>query len=279
MNIAYFPNQIAQNGQPVLTAFLQSCQYHGHKVVADSLDADMAVIWSQVWAGRMRDNQQVWESYRSTNRNVVVLEVGGIQRNTTWRVGLNGVNGTANFGTGPCHGNRAQQLGLQLLPWRQLGKYIVICTQRSDSEQWHGMPKLESWVDSTITTIKTHTDRPIIIRSHPRFRLKKQWADVGLQLPKHIVGTHDSFDFESSITDAWAVFNWNSNPGVQAVINGVPAFVGPNSLAAPVANLDWSLIENPLRPDREQWLNNLAWTEWTIEEIQQGIPLLRLMLA
>ena len=35
-------------------------------------------------------------------------------------------------------------------------------------------------------------------------------------------------------------------------------------------------IEDPLMPDRTQWLNNYAHTEWTIEEISQGIPLKRL---
>jgi hypothetical protein len=68
------------------------------------------------------------------------------------------------------------------------------------------------------------------------------------------------------------VVGWNSNPGIQAVINGVPAFVGSASLAAPVANLDLKLIENPSRPDRQQWLNDLCWTEWTQEEMEQGIP-------
>jgi len=31
-----------------------------------------------------------------------------------------------------------------------------------------------------------------------------------------------------------------------------------------------------LYPDRTQWLNDYAWTEFTIQEISQGIPLKRL---
>jgi hypothetical protein len=56
-------------------------------------------------------------------------------------------------------------------------------------------------------------------------------------------------------------------------------FTSPASLSAPVGNFDLANIEKPLRPERQQWLNDLAYTEWTVEEIKQGIPLGRLLSA
>jgi hypothetical protein len=94
-----------------------------------------------------------------------------------------------------------------------------------------------------------------------------------------IKDSYDSFDFDSALRNAWAVINWNSGPGVQAVINGVPAFVGPTSLATPVANLDLTKIENPSRPDRSQWVDLIASTEWTLEELITGYPIKRLLSA
>jgi hypothetical protein len=44
-----------------------------------------------------------------------------------------------------------------------------------------------------------------------------------------------------------------------------------------VANLGLAQIENPLRPDRTQWIEQLAHTEWTIPEIESGLPLQRLL--
>ena len=69
--------------------------------------------------------------------------------------------------------------------------------------------------------------------------------------------------------------SYSSNPGVHSIIEGVPAFVSPSSLAYPVGNdIDFLHdIEQPLMPDRTQWLNDYAWTEYTIEEISQGLPL------
>jgi hypothetical protein len=76
-----------------------------------------------------------------------------------------------------------------------------------------------------------------------------------------------------SFDNIWATVSWNSNPGIHSVINGVPAFVGKSSLAYDVANTLLLWIENPRMPDRTQWLNDYAHTEYTLEEISQGIPL------
>jgi hypothetical protein len=72
--------------------------------------------------------------------------------------------------------------------------------------------------------------------------------------------------------------SYSSNPGIHSVINGVPSFVSTHSLAYPVANdIDFLHdIESPLKPDRQQWLNDYAHTEYTIEEISAGVPLKRL---
>jgi hypothetical protein len=35
-------------------------------------------------------------------------------------------------------------------------------------------------------------------------------------------------------------------------------------------------IEHPLMSNRQQWLNDYAWTEYTVEEIANGLPLAQL---
>jgi hypothetical protein len=91
-----------------------------------------------------------------------------------------------------------------------------------------------------------------------------------------LVNTYD--DFDMTFNDIWATVSHSSNPGAQSIIAGVPSFVSPSSLAYDVANdIDFFHdIEDPLMPDRTQWLNDYAWTEFTVEEISQGIPLKRL---
>ena len=44
-----------------------------------------------------------------------------------------------------------------------------------------------------------------------------------------IENTYDDYDLHFS--NEWAVVSWSSNPGIHAILNGIPAFVGPQSLA------------------------------------------------
>lgn len=274
MHVSLFDQYGALNSKPVFTAIRQGLSASGIKYSSMDLSADVAVIWSVVWAGRMKQNQQVWQYFRSQGKLVIVAEVGMIQRGHTWKLGLNGTGLPASLDA-PLLPNRARSLGLKTLPWKKHGKNIIIACQRTDSEQWAGQPNIDVWLNQTIATIQQHSSRPIIVRPHPRQGIPP--VDAVVHKPKSLTQTYDGFDFDNSLSEAWCVINWNSGPGSQAVINGVPAFVGATSLAAPVGNLDWTQIENPARQDRAGWLEHIAHTEWTVNEIATGYPIRRLL--
>ena len=280
MRISYWPSSVALNGAEPYNTFLDSLTSAGYTLVKEDMSADAAVIWSVLWHGRMSANKSVWDAYTANNRPVIVLEVGGIKRGTTWKVGLNGINRDAYFGPTNNDNARAEHLGLRLGNWRKSGDYILICGQHDKSLQWHNMPRMSNWFLQTYDTIRKHTNRPIVFRPHPRCRLEH--IESGLkyvyrQEPKHIGGTYD--DFDMGFDNVYCTVSWSSNPGIHSVINGVPAIVGPSSLAYDVAGHDLNLIEYTQTPDRTQWLNDYAWTEYTVEEIAEGLPLSRLRQA
>ena len=222
----------------------------------------------------MAPNRAVWQEFTASDRPVIVIEIGQLMRGVTWKMGINGVNALAYWGEGS-YPDRVRKLAIRLQPWHQ-GDHILIAMQRSDSEQWAGLPPAEQWLKQTVDRIRTHTDRPIVVRPHPRQKLPFM-SGIQIQQPQALRGTYDEFDFRSNIERAWAVVNENSGPGSQAVIDGVPAFVGAYSMAAPVANQDFALIEKPLMPERAEWLEQLCHTEWTLGEITSGLPLGRLL--
>ena len=275
MKISLWKQYGALNSGPVFDAFAISLVDNGHTVVYNDNTADVDVIWSVLFNGRMAGNKAIWENKKPT----IVLEVGGINRGVTWKVGLNGINRDAYFGDNDNDSTRADSLGLVCKPWRSDGDYILICGQHDKSLQWQNMPRMSNWFLDTYDEIRKHTQRPIIFRPHPRCRLpeiERGLRHVYRQEPKHVNGTYDSFDM--GFDNVHCTISYSSNPGIHSVIEGVPAFVSPSSLAYPVANdIDFLHdIENPLMPDRTQWLNDYAWTEYTIEEISQGLPLKRL---
>ena len=274
MNISIFNKFGALNSVPVFEAFREGCKRNRIRVTEHDSAADVAVIWSQLWTGRMAPNRAVWQEFTAAGKPVIVMEVGQLMRGVTWKLGINGVNARAQWGEGSQE-NRAKLLSVRLQPWHQ-GDHILIAMQRTDSEQWAGLPSAEQWLRQTVDRIRAHTDRPIVVRPHPRQRLAPI-SGVQIQQPQALRGTYDEFDFRSNIGRAWAVVNENSGPGSQAIIDGVPAFVGADSMAVPVANTDFALIEKPRMPDRSAWLEQLCHTEWTVSEIRSGLPLGRLL--
>lgn len=275
MRVSIFDQYGALNSAPVFAAIRAGLEKIGIEHTSMDSSADVAVIWSLLWAGRMKPNQQIWDLYRSTGRPVIVAEVGMLRRGFTWKLGINGTGLNANYGSEPIS-NRANTLGLSAKPWTNAGYNIVIACQRSDSEQWAGQAPTIAWLTETAREIRQYSDKPIVIRPHPRQRIANIPGCV-IESPVPIPGTYDNFNYDQCLKTTWAVINHNSGPGSQAILNGVPAFVGLTSLAAPVGNLDLAQIENPSRPDREGWLETLSHTEWTIPEIESGLPLLRLL--
>lgn len=275
MRFGIFDNFGARNSAPVFAAFRQGLGALGLSHRSHDLDADVAVIWSVVWAGRMRENQSVWQHFRAQDRPVMVLEVGMLARGQTWKMAINGTGSYAYHGQG-LDLDRPRKLGIGAAPWRQTGDHIVICTQRTDSLQWQGQPDITTWLLGLRDRLRLYTQRPLLLRPHPRQKVPAV-AGFVTEMPRFLAGTYDDFDLDRGLGDAWAVINHNSGPGIQAVLKGIPAFVDASSLAAPVANLDLANIESPLQPDRGTWLMQLCHTEWRLEEIATGWPIERLL--
>ena len=275
MRFSIYDNFGARNSGAVFAAFRQGLESLGFQHASHDSNADVAVIWSVVWAGRMKPNQQVWQQFRNRGRPVIVLEVGLLDRGRTWKMAVNGTGSYAFHG----HGidlDRPKKLGIKTTPWRTTGDHVVICTQRTDSLQWQGQPDVAAWLADLRNRLRLYTQRPLRLRPHPRQRVPVI-AGFDIDPPRSMAGTYDSFDLEHGLHQAWAVINHNSGPGVQAIIGGVPAFVDASSLAAPVANFDLANIETPSKPDRGAWLLQLCHTEWTLEEIASGWPIERLL--
>ena len=281
MNFKLWREHGAQNAGPVFDAFEHSCISNGHTISSNTSyhHTDCHVIWSVLFHGRMARNKDIWANSVRDNKAIIVLEVGGIKRGTTWKVAINGINRDAFFGDKGNDSKRAKALDLELKSWRTDGEYILLCGQHDKSLQWHNMPSMSNWFLNTYDEIRKHTDRPILFRPHPRCRLphiERGLKNVIRQEPTHLRGTYD--DFDMAFDNVWATVSFSSNPGIHSIINGVPAFVGTSSLAYDVGNdIDFMHnIEHPLMPNRQQWLNDYAWTEYTIEEIANGLPLTQL---
>ena len=281
MRVAYFPNQCAQNSAPVMTAVIASLRRAGHVCVENSLDADAAVIWSVLWHGRMAANQAVWSHYRSQGRPVVVIDVGALYRGETWKIAVNNITTGGYYGhTENLDLDRPRKLGISLALNLTRNPRIVIAAQHARSLQVAGLVSTEGWIIQQVERLRTVTDRPIVVRPHPRSALARSGLvhlpkDVIIERPQKIDNTYDSYNLAF---DCHAIVNHNSGPGIQAALAGTRPMVDVSSLAHPVS-MQIQNIDQSYTVDRDQWLIEICHTEYTVEEIAQGRWLSRLSSA
>ena len=274
MKIAHFPNNLPSNKDLVYPELLSAISLTD-EIVEGSMDADAALIWSVLWFGKMSGNKRVWDHYRTQGKPVIVIEVGGLSRNDTWKLGINGINRDADFGLSlGVNPDRVKKLGIEISPWQKTDKpYILVCGQHGHSLQWKHMPDMETYYKNTVTEIRKYSDKPIVLRSHPRFRERvhfpiedeKWFLDNNCEwnIAKHVQKTYDSFDLEDQLKETYFTVSFSSNAGISSIIQGIPTVVSKHSLA-----YDMSSSFNELNyPDREDWLINMANIEYFPNEI------------
>lgn len=81
-----------------MEAVLDVFQARGIETQENSMNSDAAVIWSVLWNGRMAGNQQVFAHYRNQNKPVVILDVGALHREITWKVSVNHITAQGFYG-------------------------------------------------------------------------------------------------------------------------------------------------------------------------------------
>jgi hypothetical protein len=276
-NIAYYPSQVALNGAPVINAVLDTLQSAGVQTQENSMTADAAVIWSVLWNGRMRANQQVYQHYRAQNKPVIVIETGALYRGNTWKISVNHVNSTGYYGhLDNLDPDRPDKLGISLAMNLSNNPAVLVTGQHNRSEQLAGVSQ-EFWMSQMINEIRAVSDRPVHIRQHPRCSLDWTQLPPGthIEKPHKVNNTYDSFDIHF---DYHAVVNYNSGPGIQAAIAGARPIVHSTSLAHPVA-VSTANIDQPYTVDRHQWLTEICHTEYTLDELKQQTWLRRIQSA
>lgn len=167
--------------------------------------------------------------------------------------------------------NMRRDYNMDLKPWRTTGNHILVTLQRPMGWSMRGND-LMAWLKRTLRNIRENSDRPIVIRWHPGDW--KNYPNYQSTLDKFGVtvspqGKHITED----LVNCWALVCHNSTPSAVAPIEGIPSFITDDpsySQGGDVANTDFSLLENPRMPDREQWIRKLAQCHWSFADLQSG---------
>ena len=238
--------------------------------------ADVCIVngwWKKFIDGRDKINRNtVIRAQEAAGKPPWCIERAFLLDRDEWSslsIGGFGVNG-GEFRAEGMPPDRWEKLGIKLKPWSEGGDYILLCAQVPWDVQVQDEDHLH-WIEAAMDAIQQHTGRPIVFRGHP-----KAWRQRDPYLPVVAFSEPPQTTFEEDVAHAHAVVCYNSNVSVIATICGVPVFTGAFSMAHPIANRDWSLLDDPPKPDREQWAWDLAYKQWCVEEFKEALPWLHL---
>jgi hypothetical protein len=198
-----------------------------------------------------------------------------------YEVGWQGLKNYAQYLNDNSPGDRWQELGSELKPWRQSGEHILLVGQTFKGLSSQHV-NIGDWYRDVIREIRQHTARKILFRHHPRIVKRRPNEPEGRvtedrELILKAIGKVKNFTWSSGWTmkedleNAWAAVVFSSNAGVQSVVAGIPTFaLDAGCMAWPVADHDLRRIETPSKPSREQWAKNIAYAQWNASELISG---------
>lgn len=199
---------------------------------------------------------------RERGYDVLVMERGYIGNRFLYTsLGWNGLNGHASFFQHEYDGlKRFKEHGGILKPWKTGGESALILGQVPNDASLQGK-NMMPWYEDMARQIRLAHDIPVYFRPHPDVRRKGIVQNVkGAVLS---TGT-----LQEALEDAAFVCSYNSNSLCDAIINGVPAYAGDKGTM--VYDLCSHDIGKIIMPDREKTLAQIAWTQWTMDEIKSG---------
>jgi hypothetical protein len=164
-------------------------------------------------------------------------------------------------GAWPSGSGRFEHLGVEVKPWREEGRKVLVCAQRGIGSPGRGSPP--GWHDQVAREIRAFMGVPVVVRLHP-----------GDDEPR--------IKLEEDLDGAVACVIWASGAGVKALVEGVPVFYAcPWWVSSFGARRYFGAasLSTPIRNDiqRAAALERMAWAQWTCDEISSGEPFKRLL--
>ena len=194
-----------------------------------------------------------------------------------YRVGLNGfLQDDADFNNGNSPPDRwerlSRELRLQLNPYRRSGRHVLIVGQNPGDTSLRGADIFD-WMQRTIVSARQVTQRPIVVRPHPVTpeAMMREFAERFAQLDGIVLDHPPKQTIQAMLQDCWVLLAYSSSATIDALIEGVPCItLDPANFAWPVSDHDVTMIERPTLFEREQWLYDLAYAQWSPSEMQAG---------
>jgi hypothetical protein len=209
------------------------------------------------WAGFFRP--QWLEICRKHNLKFYNLDsgyFGNKKRKTIFRLSVNNFQNVNSIIDRPA--DRWEQLNIDQDSFKQ-GSTIVIVPPDRKIVHTLGLGSEDHWIEKIVVKINSVTDRSIKIRRRPELRADR-------------IVSNTFKDFIKD--DTFCVVGYSSNALVEAAMHNIPVIALGDSATKSLYRYQLEDIEKikPAYPsDKQAWLNHLAYSQFTKEELVAGV--------
>jgi hypothetical protein len=181
---------------------------------------------------------------------------GNKKRKTIFRLSVNNFQNVDTIIDRPS--DRWERLQIAQYSFKQ-GSAIVVVPPDRKIVNTLGLGSEDQWIDETIFKIKSFTDRTIKIRKRPEPRADR-------------IVSNTFKDFIKD--DTFCVIGYSSNALVEAAMHDIPVIALGHSATKSLYDYQLADIEK-IKPaylsDKQAWLNHLAYSQFTREELLSGV--------
>ncbi|MBC8416862.1 hypothetical protein H8E06_00850 [bacterium] len=197
-------------------------------------------------------------------------------------IGFDGIKGSAQFHNENSPSDRRESREIDIRSWNTNGEYILIISQTFKGSGLRHLKPVDAmnYYIELPERIREYTDREIVFRCHQNQMRERMWKT---KYEQDIMDAIDNITFHRTknrkdskhgideMYDAYCCITRTSAGCVGAIISGVPSISEDQfNIANPVSDRNLANIENILKPDREQWVNDLCYAEWSHDELKSG---------
>lgn len=157
----------------------------------------------------------------------------------------------------PRPADRWEALNIDLELFSQGSSIVIVPPDRKITHTLN-FGSIDQWIDNVVREIKKYSDRPIRIRHRPEPRADRIVSNTFKDFIKN---------------DTFCVVGYASNALVESVMSNIPVISLGHSATKSLYNYSLEHIEK-LKPayheDKQAWLNHLAYSQFTREELKSG---------
>lgn len=212
----------------------------------------------------------IFKSFRENNTAIYVdLGYWGRRDPGRWsgyhKVVVNARHPVAYYRRSSLHNfSRIHSFGVYPAPRVECNGDVLVAGMGDKGAKFEGF-EVEVWERWAIGQIRQHTDRRIIYRPKPSWKKARPIEGVAYSDPaKPLDLTHIS-----------TVVTHHSNVAVDAIVKGIPC-ICIGGVASDMSSDKFETIDDAANlPDRDQrwcWMNDIAHTQWNVDEMARGLP-------